>query len=71
MTRQLFTIILIMVIQIAGMITFNLLDSDYLYNIVVLGFLASLIILSILNVLSSDIMYWFSKLIFRKNKKLE
>ena len=60
-----------MVIQIAGMITFNLLDSDYLYNIVVLGFLASLIILSILNVLSSDIMYWFSKLIFRKNKKLE
>ena len=57
-----------MVIQIAGMITFNLLDSDYLYNIVVLGFLASLIILSILNVLSSDIMYWFSKLIFRKNE---
>ena len=60
-----------MVIQIAGMITFNLLDSDYLYNIVVLGFLASLIILSILNVLSSDIMYWFSEPIFRKNKKLE
>ena len=60
-----------MVIQIASMITFNLLDSDYLYNMVVLGFLASLIILGILNVLSSDIMYWFIKPIFRKNKKLE
>ena len=57
-----------MVIQIAGMITFNLLDSDYLYNIVVLGFLASLIILSILNVLSSDIMYWFSEPYLEKIK---
>ena len=46
-----------MLIQIADMITFNLLDSDYLYNMDVLGFLASLIILGILNVLSSDIMY--------------
>lgn len=71
MTRQLFTIILIMVIQIVGMITFNLLDLDYLYNMVVLGCPASLIILGILNVLSSDIMYWFSKPVFRKNKKLE
>ena len=71
MTRKNFTIILIMLIQIASMITFNLLDSDYLYNMAVLGFLASLIILGILNVLSSDIMYWFSEPIFRKNKKLE
>lgn len=71
MTRQLFTIILIIVIQIVGMITFNLLDLDYLYDMVRFGCPASLIMLGLLNMLSSDIMYWFSQPVFRKNKKFE
>ena len=71
MTRQLFAIILILTIQIVGMITFNLLDCDYLYNIVRFGCPTSLITLGLLNVLSSDLMYWFSQPIFRKNKKFK
>ena len=70
-TRQLFAIILILTIQIVGMITFNLLDYDYLYDIVRFGCPASLITLGLLNVLSSDLMYWFSQPIFRKNKKFK
>lgn len=71
MTRQLFTIILIIVIQIVGMITFDLLDWDFLYDMVRFGCPASLIVLGILNMLSRDIMYWFSQPVFRKNKKFE
>jgi hypothetical protein len=67
MTRQLFTIIIILAIQIAGLITFDLLDWDYLYDIVKFGCPASLIMLGILNVVSDDIMNWFSKPVFRKN----
>lgn len=66
MTRQIFTIILIIVIQIVGMITFDLLDWDYLYNIVRFGCPASLIMLGLLNILSRDIMYWFNKPVFKK-----
>lgn len=71
MTRQIFAIILILTIQIVGMITFNLLDWDYLYDIVRFGCPVSLITLGLLNVLSSDLMYWFSQPIFRKNKKFK
>lgn len=68
-TRQLFAIILILTIQIVGMITFNLLDWDYLCDIVRFGCPASLITLGLLNMLSSDLMYWFSQPIFRKKNK--
>lgn len=71
MTRQLFTIILIITFQIIGLITFDALDWDCLYDMVAFGCPASLIMLGLLNMLSSDIMYWFSQPVFRKNKKFE
>lgn len=68
MTRQLFTIILIITFQIIGLITFDILDWNHLYDMVAIGCPASLIMLALLNMLNNDIMYWFSQPL-KKSKK--
>lgn len=66
MTRQLFTIILIITFQIIGLITFDALDLDCLYDIVAFGCPASMVILGLLNMVNDDIMHWFSQPVFKK-----
>lgn len=67
MTRQLFTIILIITFQIIGLITFDALDWDCLYDMVAIGCPVSMVILGILNMVNDDIMHWFSQPL-KKNK---
>lgn len=69
MSRQDFTIISIILIQIIGMLIFGSLHCDYLYDLIRFGCPSCLGILGILNLVSTDIRYWFSKPVFRKNKK--
>ena len=66
MTRQLFTIIFIITFQIIGLITFDVLDWNHLYNMVAIGCPASMIILGILTLVNDDIMNWFSQPVFKK-----
>lgn len=69
MSRQDFTIIFIILIQLIGMVTSDLLHWDYIYNLLRFGCPSCLLMLGILNLISDDIRYWFSQRVFRKNKK--
>jgi len=51
------------------MLIFGSLHCDYLYDLIRFGCPSCLGILGILNLVSSDIRYWFSQPVFRKNKK--
>lgn len=66
MTKQNFTIILILGIQIIGMTIFDLLDWNYIYDMVRFGCPSCLLMLGILNLVSNDIMNWFSQPVFKK-----
>lgn len=66
MSRQNFTIILILGIQIIGMITFDLLGWEYIYNMIIFGCPSCLLMLGILNLVSDDIMNWFGQPVFKK-----